>query len=106
MYGFDGLAEITGPEDHPDVNFYNGCIYNKDYSNLIYYPSAKEYSENLLHENVTSFGNYAFVQNKKLEEITIPLNVNVLGTWLFYNTSMTKLTVHENVQSIGSQCFS
>lgn len=35
MYGFSDLTEINGPE-RDDVKFYNGCIYNSDYSKLIY----------------------------------------------------------------------
>jgi len=105
LYGFSNLTEVTGPEDHPDINFYNGCIYRKDFSELIYYPSGKEYSEDLLHENVTKFGNYSFVQHKKLKDVVIPNNITHLGNWVFYYSSMTSLIVHENVESIGEYCF-
>lgn len=35
-YGYNYLTEISGPENHPDYSFYNGCLYNKDFSTLIY----------------------------------------------------------------------
>lgn len=34
-YGLSQLKEVTGPERN-DVKFYNSCIYNGDYSKLIY----------------------------------------------------------------------
>jgi hypothetical protein len=34
-YGSSQLQEVLGP-DRDDVKFYNGCIYNGDYSKLIY----------------------------------------------------------------------
>lgn len=106
MYKFSYLVEINGPDNHPDVSFYNGCIYSKDFSELIYYPAAKEYSEDLLHENVVKFGDYSFSQHEKLKDVVIPLNVTDLGIWAFYMTTMTSLEVHKNVKTIGSQCFS
>ena len=35
MYGFKYLTEITG-EERDDVKYFNNCIYNSDYSKLIY----------------------------------------------------------------------
>lgn len=72
----------------------------------MYYPSGKIYSEDLLHESVTKFGDYSFVQHKKLTEFSVPENVVDLGIWAFYNVSASKIVVHENVLNIGSLCFS
>ena len=105
MYGFSDLTEVTGTE-RPDVKYHNGCIYNSDYSKLIYWPSGKVYSESDLHENVNEFGERAFSQNKLLKDFVIPSNVTKLGEWLFYSTSITSLNVHSNVTSIGNYCFS
>ena len=107
LYGFENLIEVTGPEDHPNVSFYNGCIYDKTFTELIYWPSAKSYSEDGLYQTENlKLGNYSFVQHKKLSEFIIPNNVTEIGTWVFYNTSATKFVVHENVKTIGDQSFS
>ena len=109
MYGFKNLTEITG-EDRSDVKYYNGCIYNNDYSKLIYWPSGKEYNESgLKHEDddnctVVEFGDYSFCQNNTLKEVVIPSTVSKIGKWSFYSTEMTKLVVHENV-SVGDYSF-
>ena len=105
MYGFSDLIEINGPE-RDDIKFYNGCIYNSDYSKLIYWPSGKAYFESDLHKNVNEFGERSFSQNKLLREVSIPKTVTKLGEWAYYNTSMLSLDVHENVTEIGSYCFS
>ena len=111
MYGFSNLTEVTGVE-RPDVKYYNGCIYNSDYSKLIYWPSGKTYSEAGLKYDevgnclVREFGERAFSQNKRFTNFTLPSSVTKLGDWVFYNTSMTSAVVHENVTEIGNYCFS
>lgn len=105
MYGFSDLTEVVGPE-RTDVKFYNGCIYNSDYSKLIYWPSGKAYVETDLHENVREFGERSFCQNKLLNKFVIPSNVTKLGEWVFYSTSLVDLNVHSNVTEIGNYCFS
>ena len=68
MYGFSNLTEITGPE-RSDIKYHNGCVYNSDYSKLIYWPSGKAYSEGgLKHDDlevcsVTEFVEIIFSQN-------------------------------------------
>lgn len=111
MYGFSNLTEINGPE-RDDIKFYNGCIYNSDYSKLIYWPSGKVYSEAGLKCDesgnclVREFGERAFSQNKLLNSFEVPACVTKLGEWALYNTSMISLVVHENVTEIGNYCFS
>lgn len=111
MYGFSNLTEITGPE-RSDIKYHNGCIYNSDYSKLIYWPSGKAYSEVGLKHNdlgicsVTEFGERSFSQNKLLGSFTIPSTVTKLGEWVFYSTSISSMKVHSNVTSIGNYCFS
>ena len=111
MYGFSNLTEITGPE-RSDIKYHNNCIYNSDYSKLIYWPSGKAYSEEGLKHNdsgeclVKEFGERSFSQNKLLGDFIIPNTVTKLGEWVFYSTSILSIKVHSNVTSIGNYCFS
>jgi hypothetical protein len=105
LYGLSKLTEVAGPETHPGCSFYNGCVYNKDFSELIYYPAGKAYTEDQLHENTVKFGNYSFVKHTKLDRIVIPAQIVELGTWVFYSTPITEAIIHANVQSIGNNCF-
>lgn len=111
MYGFSNLTEVTGSE-RSDIKYYNGCIYNSDYSKLIYWPSGKNYLESDLKYSesgeclVKEFGERSFSQNKLLGDFVIPASVVKLGEWTFYSTSMTSMVVHENITEIGNYCFS
>lgn len=111
MYGFSNLTEVTGVE-RSDIKYYNGCVYNSDYSKLIYWPSGKVYSEAGLKYNdsgeclVREFGERAFSQNKLFTDFVLPKCITKLGEWVFYSTSMKSLIVHENVTEIGNYCFS
>ena len=54
---------------------------------------------------VREFGERAFSRHCLLGDFTIPASVTKLGEWVYYNTSMTNLIVHENVTEIGNYCF-
>ena len=105
LYGFNDLTEIVGPTDHPNYTFYNGCVYNKDCTKLIYWPDHKLYDESLLHENVFSFENRSFIQNKTFDEFIIPNKITYLGEWAFYNTTMRSVKIHSGVTFVGTRCF-
>lgn len=83
MYGYANLTEVLGPE-RSDLKFHNGCIYNSDYSKLIYWPSAKPYSEDGLKCNdngeclVREFGVRAFSNHKYLDNFVVPSCVTKL----------------------------
>jgi hypothetical protein len=79
LYGAPNLKEVVIPETHPTMCIYNGCIYTKDCSELIYYPSQLAYDPSLLHENVSRFGDYSFVKHNSISEIVIPDNVSFIG---------------------------
>ena len=107
VFGFEKLVEITGPEDHPDVSFYNGCIYNKTKTELIYWPSGKQYDESELSDvSELKFGSYSLAQHKGLSEFVVPNKVTEIGPWALYNVSASKIIVHENVKALDNQCFS
>lgn len=99
-YGYNYLTEISGPEDHPDYSFYNGCLYNKDFSTLIYWPSALAYSNDLLAENVTGFGAYSLVHHKSIKTFTAPENLTMLGQCALQYTGVTDVDFN-NVTSAG-----
>lgn len=106
LYGFDNLVEITGPATNPNLGFHNGCVYNKDFTELLYCPSGKSFDELDLHENVTSFGEYSFVANKLIETINVPESVTSLKANVFYNcSSLGVLELSSNIKTIGKMCF-
>lgn len=105
LYGFNKLTEVLFKEERSDYKSYNGCIYNSDYSELVYYPSGKEFDETLLHENTNIFGAYCLVQQKHLSDFVIPSKITSVNEWALVYTSATKITVPENV-SLGEYSIS
>lgn len=80
MYGLPNLIEVTGPDNHPDCNFLDGCVYNKDFTELLYCPSGKKCELEDLPDSVVTIGKYAFVQNRHLSKFIVPDKIISLGT--------------------------
>ncbi|MEY8517325.1 leucine-rich repeat domain-containing protein [Lachnospiraceae bacterium 29-84] len=55
---------------------------------------------------VTAVADHAFRNNKKLTRVTIGQNVKSIGSKVFYrNTRLKKVIIGKNVKSIGSHAF-
>lgn len=104
-----GIQEVTGP-DREDYKFYNGCVYNGDYSTLIYWPAGKTYSEDLLKYDedgncmINRVGTRAFNSRKIPGTLTIPNSITQIDEWAFYKLETNTLNIHANVH-LGNQCF-
>lgn len=56
--------------------------------------------------SVTSIGNYAFRNCSGLTSVTVPSSVTSIGSWAFYGCSgLTSITIPSGVTSIGSSAF-
>ena len=101
-YGLSQLQEVNGPE-REDIKFYNGSIYNSDYSKLIYWPGGKPYSEDLLKldENgnctIKCIGERTFSSKTLPSEFIIPSSVTNIEEWAFYGTITSHIIIPENV---------
>ncbi len=73
------------------------------YSDIIVLPSEVSYN-NEKYE-VTTIGVYAFRDCDKLKEVKIPISVQSIESYAFWNSSITSITIPENVSSISSTAF-
>ena len=105
MYGLPDLIEVTGPENHPICSFVDGCVFNKDVTELLYCPSGKNYTLEDLPETVTVLGKYAFVQNRHLSSFIVPDRITNIGTWCCYRTPITKVVIPTNCSLTGDNNF-
>lgn len=106
MYGMNVLTEIVVNENHPDYSSYNGCVYDKAFNELLYWPSAKTYMESGLHESVTIFGASALIANASIVNFTVPSKVHTLREKAVAScTNLKTLVVPSTVISVGSNCF-
>ena len=78
------LTGITVDEDNPAYsNDEHGALFNKDKTNLIYYPICNLETDYAVPDGVTSIGDYVFYFCWNLESITIPKSVKKIGTETF-----------------------
>lgn len=78
------LTGITVDEDNPAYsNDEYGALFNKDKTELIYYPICNPETDYAVPDGVTSIGDYVFHFCWNLESITIPKSVKKIGTQTF-----------------------
>lgn len=67
-------------------------------------PSIVDFNGNMIR--VTSIGDHAFYNCKRLASITIPNSVTSIGDYAFYNCqSLTSITIPSSLTSIGDNAF-
>lgn len=106
MYGSNNLVQINIDESHPNYSSYNGCIYDKSYTELIYWPAGKTYDERMLHENTTIMGSYSLVYNSSIIDFVVPDKITTLKDRAISSCSKLKsVIVPSSVTGMGSGCF-
>jgi len=93
----DGTLTISG----------TGAMKDYDYDNNrspVYGNSSVK--KVVIEDGVTSIGNSAFDNCRRLTDITIPKSVTSIGNYAFYNcSSLTSITIPDSVTSIGDYAF-
>lgn len=105
-YAFLGSSvSITVSESNPNYSSFNGVLYNKNKTLLIYVPSTMA-EPMVIPETVESIAIDAFYNCSGLTGVTIPNSVKKLGDWAFENCSgLTTITIPASVDSIGKEAF-
>lgn len=88
-------------DDDCTVNVYTQ---NNKITQRLFYGSKLE--EITLPTNITVIGEYAFAYSKNLTSIIIPDSVTSIGTASFYNcTELKNITLSQSLETIGGRCF-
>lgn len=99
------LMQIDVDEENPFYVSEDGVLYDYDKTTLVCYPEGKSGSFEI-PSSVTSVGNYAFSNCKKLTNIRIPEKVTQIGNYAFsYCEGLTAITIPGNVKNIGENAF-
>ena len=94
------------PDSHPSFSSVDGVLFNKNKTCLIQYPQGKNYTENAIPDSVTSIGDSAFSNHKKITSITIPDNITSIGAYAFNDcSSLVSAHIGNNVINIGNSAF-
>ncbi len=100
------LTEISVSEDNGVYVSYDGIIYSKDMTTLIYSPEGRIETA-VIPDGVTTIGEYAFEYSRVLEGIEMPDSVTIIEDYAFYCCeSIPQINISENVTKIGNRAFS
>lgn len=98
-------SEIIVSEDNPYFSSMDGCLYNKDKTELLKYydyPARKEFT---VPETVTTIGKCAFAYTIHVRRVILGKNVKRIKNRAFYDASGLKYVNLENVEKIGWSAF-
>ncbi len=104
--GCSSLMSINIDESNPAYLSVNGVLYNKDKTELILVPAAKDIKEFTVPDSVVSIGGDAFFNCSLLTNIIIPNSVTSIGNYAFDGcSSLTDIAIPDSVTSLGSYSF-
>ena len=106
--GTSSIDRITVSEDNKNFTAVDGVLYNKDKITLVLYPKNRE-GEFAVPDTVTSIANYAFDNSPNITKVTIGENVKSIGTGAFRNCKSLETVVFEDSdtvqKAIGAYAF-
>lgn len=104
--GCETLSEITVDAGNTNYASSNGCIFNKNLTDLIIVPKGITGEYNIPN-SVTSIGQSAFRDCYSLTTINIPNSVTSIGQSAFSGcSSLASINIPSSVTSIGESAFS
>lgn len=84
----------------------NGILFNKQLTELMCYPIAKNYEIYSIPNSVKKIGSYAVYNNSFLKNIAIPDSVTEIGEHAFeYCEKLQSLTIPDSVTRMGESAF-
>lgn len=82
----------------------NGILFNKEKTELIYYPLGKTENNYDIPSNVTTISDWSFYSSTALTSINIPDSVTTIGDYVFCST-LTSVEIPDSVTAIGNNAF-
>ena len=101
------LENIFVDKENKDFKSIDGVLFNADGSELIMFPSGKDYSEDQSYDipsKVKKIADYAFF-NSKIQYIVRSDNVQEIGYYAFAYSKIQSFTLGHNVQTINDGAF-
>lgn len=110
LNAFSGCSALTSISVDDNNSFYfadeDGCLYNKDKTTLLQYPTGNERTSFLVPDEVTTIGTLAFFLCKSLSNVTIPDSVTDMGDGAFLDCSnLESIIIPSSLTSISYSAF-
>ena len=104
--GCYSLTAINVDESNPVYTSVDGVLFNKGMTELILYPSGKEFTEYTIPDGVTMIGSDAFQSCNNLTSVTISDSVTTIGPQNFFNCNkITSVIIPDSVSIINAYTF-
>jgi hypothetical protein len=105
FWGNPKLVHVSVADDNPVYSSENGILFNKDKSELVMYPPAKE-GNFKFPETVRSLQDAAFAQCWKITRIEVPHGIDTIPQHAFRGCSnLSDLTLSSTVKEIHGYAF-
>ena len=104
-----GELDVTGFKVDSGNKYFSavdGVLFNKDKSELVYYPNARKGASYTVKKTVNTINGSAFSYNKHLKDIAIKNGVKNIGSDAFACSNVKNVTIPGSVSSIGGGLFS
>ncbi len=95
-----GIERVEVSDDNPYYTSEDGVLYNKDMTELIFYPQMKRDTEFIVPDTVVSIEPHAFEDNVFLEKLTITGNVKYIDKTSFSYASRLKTVIFKSGVSV------
>ena len=106
FYGDTALTKIEVSSKNKSYSSLDGVLFNKDKTELLWYPTGKTAPTYSIPNGVTSIGDGAFCDCTSLASITIPDSTTSIGNSAFFGcTSLASVKIGNGVTSIGDSAF-
>lgn len=85
--GCTKLANIEISANNNKFTVKDGVVFSKDEKTLVYYPAGKTDASYQVPEGVTTIADFAFDSHTYLQTVKLPMTVEEIGGYNFYNCS-------------------
>ena len=100
------LQSIDVAEGNQYFTSIDGVLFNKDLTQIIRYPQAKNGNQYTIPNSVTHIGDWAFSECKSLQSIVIPNSVTYIGYEAFSECiALQSIDIPNSVTHIGNEAF-
>ncbi len=106
FFNCQALTEINVAKNNEHYSSQDGVLFNKDATELLQYPMAKEDTFYNVPNGVEKIADRAFYACEKLTSVTLPNTVTSIGEWaIAFCWELTSINIGNNVESIGDFAF-
>ncbi len=106
FYDTENLEKIAVDNSNKNYSSINGVLYNKDKTELIFYPAVRTETEFVVPEGVKKFSEGAFSNAVNLTKIWLPSTLEAIADYSFDGcTAISDIVLPEGLKSIGRRAF-